>query len=37
MDREFYVNNTVLKIGSKIWIQFKDYAIEDATIFSIDD
>lgn len=35
LDRDFYINNTVLKIGSKIWFQFKDYAIEDATIVEI--
>lgn len=35
LDRDFYINNTVLKLGSKIWFQFKDYAIEDATITKI--
>lgn len=37
LDRVFYINNTVLKVGSKIWFQFKDYAIEDATIIEIID
>lgn len=37
LDRDFYINNTVLKVGSKIWLQFKDYAIEDATIIEIID
>lgn len=37
LDRDFYINNTVLKVGSKIWFQFKDYAIEDATIIEIID
>jgi hypothetical protein len=37
LDRDFYINNTVLKVGSKIWLQFKDYAIEDAQIIEIVD
>jgi len=37
LDRDFYINNTVLKVGSKIWLQFKDYAIEDAQIIEIMD
>jgi hypothetical protein len=37
LDRDFYINNTVLKVGSKIWLQFKDYAIEDAQITEIID
>ncbi|GEM_PF-946832 len=37
LDRDFYINNTVLKLGSTIWLQFKDYAIEDATIVEIID
>jgi len=37
LDREFYINNTVLKVGSRIWLQFKDYAIEDAQIIEIID
>lgn len=37
LDRDFYINNTVLKNGSKIWLQFKDYAIEDAQIIEIID
>lgn len=37
LDRDFYINNTVLKIGSKIWLQFKNYAIEDAQIIEIVD
>lgn len=37
LDRDFYINNTVLKLGSTIWFQFKDYAIEDATIVAIID
>ena len=35
LDRDFYINNTVLKLGSTIWLQFKDYAIEDAKIVEI--
>jgi hypothetical protein len=37
LERDYYVNNTVLKIGSKIWLQFEDYAIEDAKIIEIVD
>lgn len=36
-DRMFYINNTVLKLGSKIWLQFPKLPIEDATIIEIID
>jgi len=35
LDREFYVNKTVIKIDSKIWIQFPEFALEDARITEI--
>jgi len=35
LDREFYINKTVIKIGSMIWIQFADFALEDARIIEV--
>ena len=35
LDRDYYINNAVLKVGSNIWIQFENYAIEDAKIIEI--
>lgn len=37
LERDFYVNKTVIKIGSMIWIQFADFALEDARIIEIID
>lgn len=37
LDREFYINKTVIKIGSMIWIQFADFALEDARIIEVMD
>ncbi len=35
LDREFFINKTVIKIDSKIWIQFADFALEDARIIEV--
>lgn len=37
LNRDYYVNNTVLKLDSKIWLQFAEVPIEDATITEIID
>lgn len=37
LDREFYINKAVLKIGAKIWFQFEDFALEDTKIIEIVD
>ena len=35
LDRNFYINQAVIKIGSFIWFQFPDYALEEAEIIEI--
>jgi len=37
VDREFYINKTVIKIDSRIWVQFQNFALEDARIIEIID
>lgn len=35
LDRDFYINKAVLKVGNKIWFQFEDFALEDTRIIEI--
>lgn len=37
LDRDFYINKAVLKIGARIWFQFTDFALEDTKIIEIID
>jgi hypothetical protein len=37
LDLDFYINNAVLKVGSKIWFEFKDYVIANAEIIEVFD
>lgn len=36
-DRDFYINKAVVKVDTKIWFQFADFALEDTTIIEIID
>lgn len=35
LERDFYINNAALKVGSEVWIQFPDFALEGVQITEI--
>ncbi len=37
LNRDFYINKSALKIGSSIWLQFPEFALEDARIVEVID